>query len=1682
MKKQLLLLVTMLLPMMASAYDIAVKNADGVTIYYNYVNNATELEVTNDGYKSYSGSVDIPEEVTYMNRTRKVTRIGNEAFSGSELTSVTIPNSVTSIGKGVFYGWDLPKVISKIENPFTINTNTFSDNTFYIATLYVPKGTIDKYKAQEGWKNFALLEEGNGDYYNELINYPVAISGINLFASDNSQVSFSTIFIKNNSIEVDCIRFGKSYKYTDNEYFYAKLSVAGGFKVGDVIEIAGAYNNQDTKNSAISFRIDPTSSSPIWTTDNFINGRYSSEEPRIQTYTLTTDADVLYFGRSGNTGTGITYLKVKRKQEVLPTDIVINDTNFPDANFRNYLLSQSFGSDGVITEAEIAGVKEIDVSNRNITSLEGIEFFTALTGLICYNNQLTTLDVTKNTMLTRFWCEANQLTTLDVSKNTALKELYCSDNPLTTLDVTNNTMLTELLCYNNQLTTLDVTKNTMLTRFWCTNNQLTTLDVSKNTALQHLTCGNNQLTTLDVSKNTALQDLDCGNNQLTTLDVSKNTALKELKCYNNQLTSLDVSKNTALQHLTSGNNQLTTLDVSKNTALQDLDCGNNQLTTLDVSKNTALKELKCYNNQLTSLDVSKNTALQHLTCGSNQLTTLDVSKNTMLTQFLCYNNQLTSLDVSKNTALQHLTCGNNQLTTLDVSKNTALQDIDCGNNQLTTLDVSKNTALLYLNCYDNQLTTLDVSNNTMLTTLWCEINQLTTLDVTKNTMLTGLKCSSNLLTTLDVTKNTKLTSLSCYKNQIKGAEMDALVESLPKQESAEFYVYVRSVSEGNVCTTEQVNIAKQKGWKVLYYNQDKKEWEEYAGSEPIDNSIAINESNFPDANFRNYLLSQSFGSDGVITEAEIAGVKEINVSNHNITSLEGIEFFTALTRLFCLNNQLTTLDVSKNTALLYLDCYDNQLTTLDVSKNTALQTFGCKYNQLKDLDISKNTMLTRFWCGNNQLTTLDVSNNTMLTELWCDNNQLTTLDVSNNTMLTEFGCGSNQLTTLDVSKNTALQHLKCGNNQLTTLDVSKNTALQDLDCFLNQLTTLDVSKNTKMIELWCFGNQIKGVEMDALVESFPKQESAECYVYKNSGSEGNVCTTEQVNIAKQKGWKVLYYNQDKKEWEEYAGSEPIDNSIAINESNFPDANFRNYLLSQSFGSDGVITEAEIAGVKEIDVSNHNITSLEGIEFFTALEKLYCEENLLTVLDVSKNTALFSLNCWTNRLTSIDVSKNIALQNLVCYNNQLTTLDVLKNTALLNLKCAHNQLTTLDVSKNTALLYLDCYDNQLTTLDVSKNTALQIFSCDYNQLKDLDISKNTMLTQLGCDNNQLITLDVSKNTKLEKLYCAQNKLTTLDVSNHKDLWQFYCSKNQLTTLNISKDVPLVFFECYQNQIKGTAMDALVENLTISKTSMQAMRVIYNEDEGNEMTVEQVNKVKEKGWIPYYFDGSKWLEYLGSNPNEIVVNAVSYEVTGNKVVVKSGRNTSGNVLIPSTITIDGQTYQVTGIGDGAFKGNTAITSVTISEGITRIGAEAFEGCTNLKEIIIGKDVTAIADKAFANIIPSANAPRRAGGVVLTVYCYVVNVPQTAANAFENTPIDKALLLVEDSSLSDYSNVEPWKDFGTIQGFNGGSGINAIWAGEDSNVKIYTIDGKLLDKPQKGVNIVRMSNGTIKKVVVK
>ena len=310
---------------------------------------------------------------------------------------------------------------------------------------------------------------------------------------------------------------------------------------------------------------------------------------------------------------------------------------------------------------------------------------------------------------------------------------------------------------------------------------------------------------------------------------------------------------------------------------------------------------------------------------------------------------------------------------------------------------------------------------------------------------------------------------------------------------------------------------------------------------PPEKTIAIDKANFPDDNFREYLLNQDYGQDGVLTETEIMFIDDMDVYDMEISSLQGIEYFTALTVLDCEDNELTTLDISKNTALVKLFCSMNYLTSLDITNNVALKCLSCYDNELTSLDVSKNTALTFLDCEENKITALDISMCTELKSLTCGDNELTQLDISNLTYLESLICYYNNLTTLDVSNNPNLEYLNCENNQLSSLDISNNPNLGLVFCDGNQLTSLDFTNNPLLYFVSLTRNKISGQNMDNLISSMFQYEGTSAPIIDlidySEGDEENVCTKTQVAAIKAKGWKPRYYNEEEDEWTEYEGSD-----------------------------------------------------------------------------------------------------------------------------------------------------------------------------------------------------------------------------------------------------------------------------------------------------------------------------------------------------------------------------------------------------------------------------------------------------------------------------------------------------------------------------------------------------------------
>ena len=384
--------------------------------------------------------------------------------------------------------------------------------------------------------------------------------------------------------------------------------------------------------------------------------------------------------------------------------------------------------------------------------------------------------------------------------------------------------------------------------------------------------------------------------------------------------------------------------------------------------------------------------------------------------------------------------------------------------------------------------------------------------------------------------------------------------------------------------------------------------------------------------------------------------------------------------------------------------------------------------------------------------------------------------------------------------------------------------------------------------------------------------------------------------------------------------------VPVDEAHFPDATFRNYLLSDNFIINshkyiqeygGILADIVVNDIDAISVPNMGISSLEGIQYFSGLKTLDCSKNSLSKLDVSANFKLISLECSNNTslsvlglpttswflgqpklkylrcqytaITSLDLSAFPDLQTLYCRDCKLQILTLPATSKLGTVYCINNELTTLDASQNTGLTGLYCSYNKLTTLKLptSSNSILKSLDCSNNQLETLNLSNFTGITTLDCSNNKITSLDVS-NKNLTSLACSNNRITELSLKNSTNLTRLECYKNKLTSLDLLFNTKLTGpLNIYSNRIKGEAMTNLVANLVPQASTLRAVDH-SDPEEGNEVTSEQVTAASNRGWtVQHNYYGCTtttecvfydlWIKGLRAHNHGQVVNGASYNGT-------------------------------------------------------------------------------------------------------------------------------------------------------------------------------------------------------------
>jgi|GEM_PF-1011751 len=1041
----------------------------------------------------------------------------------------------------------------------------------------------------------------------------------------------------------------------------------------------------------------------------------------------------------------------------------------------------------------------LDVSNKGIADLSGIEGFTSLKSLNCYSNKLTQLPALPST-LTTLQCDVNQITTL-AKLPAGLINLSCSYNQLPFLPNLPST-LTALACNNNQLTELPALPSS-LTTLTCSNNQLNSLPNSLPASLKTLFCLSNKLSQLPTLPG-SLTTLYCQENQISCLPALPSSLsvlyldADKIGCLPNAVSGLKIYN--AKGNLVEGLGTCVKINDPKFADAIRSSCPSCIDNCNSLTPNAAsLQNLYVSNAGVVSLEgIEQFSSLVTLSCARNVLKTLPDNLPASLKDLSIDYNQLTTLPKLPS-GLTRLNCSNNQFTTIQ-NLPASLEALFCNENKLTQLPTLPSN-LTYLNCQYNLLTTLPTLPPTLIT-LIANNNKLTSLPSLPN-KLQQVEVGYNQLTKLP-TLPEQLYSLDCNNN---------LLECLPTLPSG-----MRSLNINNNKIACVPN--KPSGIYIIL------------------SGVNVPVCGFSDLNLTasvRQICSACFDECGRPNSSEISKIKTLDLSNKNISNIAEIELFTSLETLNLSNNpsikcisnvpaSLTSLTIDTTTirclpsilpslkvysslgGLLvnFPTCFTikdpefiisirnscnncinecNQLTPAagllrnlscsrvqdftHLDKFASLTEFSCFYCLGTELPKLPESLRTLNWVYGGlvkvsnlpkDLYSLNLSNNNisaidtlpmLLNDINVSSNQIKSLknlpnsikvlDINNNQIeeierlpsdLTTFYCTDNLLKSLpSIPQN--LHFLNCSNNKLTSIPqlpeylelllCNNNVDLACLPLLPNSLRQLSIEGNSK---IKCLPNKV-----------------ANQYFFSNLP----VCGIEDINLVK-----------------------------AIKEQCLT-------CVDDCFN----IIKSEAEKIKSIDLTNKQITNLNGIEQFINLETLILADiptNCITALPAS--------------LTSLTINP-VKITCLPAHNAKLKVYNLEGQLIAIPAPCT-NRISDLNFIKAIRQQCPGCLDECNNLLPPSQ--LVQSFSFYNSNIKDITgIHHFNALKSLYLTSNQitflpklpasLIELEVSNNL-VEKIENLPNSLTRLSIVSNKitkidslplSLEYFNCSSNNLESL-------------------------------------------------------------------------------------------------------------------------------------------------------------------------------------------------------------------------------------------------------------------------------------------------------------
>lgn len=1034
-------------------------------------------------------------------------------------------------------------------------------------------------------------------------------------------------------------------------------------------------------------------------TNIIFNENGSNETPSGVTFTSNGYYCYLKVGNSG--------YSLETLSTITSDRLAITASNFPDANFRAALgtaLGITLDNNENASQAFSASdIEVLDLTNKGITSLSGIEHFTGLKELYAGENSILGIDLGDLTSLEVLDFHGNTntafigFTATRSSASTTSGLVYVAPTaPLRYLDMSDCSEFRYIYPLVSDASA--AARNTLQTLKLANTktgggDSFPKSTFAALTGLKHLDMSNSNLTKspqFTTANLTNLEYLDVSDNSLTGLIYLTSTNgtshtntlpnMKVLKVNNN--TGLEYvsscQKMPNLEHLEYANIGLTRLtDISATNCpkLRYLDISNNKAATIGTSVSftghAALDTLIINNMgtssaRITTLDASNNN-LRHVEADGTYITTLNLSGN-RLTEFTNAGNVL------------YLDLSNNQFTTIPDPVNTTLRSLEIGSNPFPatiTQQITASYGLRLNNC--PTVTSIDLSGSNITALMLGGMTGLQTLKINNcqymhktavNNNATNLQSGLGCLYIAEATNLQTIEAANCRfgDTQLTAAQhpwgLNTAESSIPSFTIPSGFNALKTLKlSGNSTLSIVHDITNAPNLEVLdVHGCAAFSWRTQHNTLTGSSHTSLEELDFSNCDIsvspvevKNFpaLATLNIADNPKVTEAQLSGNALTSLDISGCTNLATVDVSgNKFSNINFLNVPVTDLDISRNNITTLSGISNESLLTLRINGSHLTSLAGLNnFSSLKTLYANSNDFAGALSLSDTGLEQIDLSDNTGITSLDAKNNNL-------NSMLLQ-GCTG--LTTLDVSGN-AFTNTGTGTTLTTGMLNISDLALTELNLSDNAFTTIGANGSlagmaSTLTKLEARNNAFTDFRNG---KAFPKVSS-----YTYTDEDGHTYTVTRAAKSAQTSANQIS-TLAALEWLDLSGNQKLDSvcvffNTALKHLDLSDCHDPEQygLESRDIRDKKTSNELELMLYKHTDNVHGGLYSLN----------LMGNKNL-EWLDISRTaiheTALTAISCeasYSSRGGYVYIHETPNLETFICNDNGMNSLGLAANTKL-----------------------------------------------------------------------------------------------------------------------------------------------------------------------------------------------------------------------------------------------------------------------------------------------------------------------------------------------------------------------------------------------------------------------------------